>query len=269
MENQINTEPNNSLPEPVLKKGFLSTLSKRQKTSLFTLVALLVILPVTTALALLATRLNSRAYLPSTPPTPPITVTVTPSVAPTSTPSATPVVCKNPLVGFTTSKLCNITSYSRTGGTQTTTQGYLEATITCQNGYKEKYTSPKCLDAASLKTYAAKVCEQKATCPTPVKNSLPRIETSTLKPSIKNRDYQEIVIATDADKGDTVTMSATGLPANLKLVCVGKALGRATCQITGIPEKVGQFTVVVTARDNKGGTTTKNFTFKVLPANTR
>jgi beta-glucosidase len=65
-------------------------------------------------------------------------------------------------------------------------------------------------------------------------------------------------VASDAATGQTLTYSATGLPA-------GTSISATTGTITGTPAVAGSSTVTVTARDGSGALATQSFTWTVAP----
>jgi len=67
------------------------------------------------------------------------------------------------------------------------------------------------------------------------------------------------VSASDSTGGQTLSYSATGLPA-------GTAINATTGAITGTPSAAGTSTVAVTARDGSGAFATTNFTWTVAPS---
>jgi hypothetical protein len=67
------------------------------------------------------------------------------------------------------------------------------------------------------------------------------------------------ITATDAD-GDTLTYSASGLPAGLS---INSSSGR----ITGTPTAAGTANVTLTVSDGLGGSDTESFTWTIVPAN--
>ena len=67
--------------------------------------------------------------------------------------------------------------------------------------------------------------------------------------------------ASDSASGQTLTYSATGLPAGL-------SISTATGLISGSPTAAGSSTVTVTARDGTGATGSATFTWTITPSNT-
>jgi beta-glucosidase len=66
--------------------------------------------------------------------------------------------------------------------------------------------------------------------------------------------------ASDSTSGQTLSYSATGLPA-------GTSISAATGTISGTPTTTGTSTVTVTARDGSGALASQSFTWTVAPAN--
>lgn len=261
MENsQIENNKDQLLHTPT-RKSLLSNLSKSQKISLATLSFFVAIIPLGTSAALLTTRLNSRAYLPATPPTPPITIT------PTASPSATPIICNNPVKTFSVQRPCRSTETKVQDSKDKVKNKitYQYANITCQNSYKELYKSQTCLSEEQLKSIAEQICQKHTTCPTPtIANKPPVIQTNTLPTATIGRNYTATIIITDQDSKDTLTATTSPLPSNLKFICRGKDERKnLVCQITGTPRQVGNFNIQVTAKDNKGATTTKTLKLSV------
>lgn len=261
MEN-IQLENNSTLAElNPQKKGLLSNLSKKQKLSLLTLSFFVAIIPLGTSAALLTTRLNSRAYLPATPSTPPVTIT------PTASPSATPIICNNPVKTFSAQRPC------RSSATRDQDQNnkdknkttYQYANITCQNGYKELYKSQSCLNETQLKSIAVQICQRKATCPPPsITNRSPIIQTTSLPAAFVGRGYSTSIIVIDQDQKDSVTVTSSPLPGNLKLLCKKTSTAnKVECLLSGTPQKIGIFDVEIKATDDKGAVTTKTLKLTV------
>jgi hypothetical protein len=67
--------------------------------------------------------------------------------------------------------------------------------------------------------------------------------------------------ASDSASGQTLTYSATGLPAGL-------SISPATGLVSGSPTAAGSSTVTVTARDGTGATGSATFTWTITPSNT-
>jgi beta-glucosidase len=67
------------------------------------------------------------------------------------------------------------------------------------------------------------------------------------------------VSASDSTSGQTLSYSATGLPA-------GTSISATTGTITGTPTTTGTSTVTVTARDGSGAFASQSFTWTVAPA---
>gem|GEM_PF-1744251 len=82
----------------------------------------------------------------------------------------------------------------------------------------------------------------------------PGNQTSTVGTAISALQIQ----ATDSVSGQTLTYSATGLPAGLSISSGG--------QISGTPTTAGTYTVTVTAKDTTGASGSTTFTWTVNPA---
>lgn len=155
-------------------KNFFQKLSRNQKASLLSLAFIVIILPIATALSLLTTRLNPRAFLPMTPP-----ITPTPTIA----------VCQNAVRSLKPASGCIIQpspTPRRKGITPTPikrTPGYRSASIVCANGYTETYRSSTCLTLDALNRTAKSICQSHASCPTstPTPTSTP---SSTPTPTV-------------------------------------------------------------------------------------
>jgi hypothetical protein len=87
-------------------------------------------------------------------------------------------------------------------------------------------------------------------------NDAPVITTTSLPAGTQGTVYSTTVSATDVDvPADTLTFSATGLPAGLAITAGGA--------ISGTPTASGSFTVAVTVNDGKGGTDTENLALSI------
>lgn len=102
--------------------------------------------------------------------------------------------------------------------------------------------------------------------PTPAGNIAPTISTTGLPSGNTGVLYTANVVATDPNIGDSLTMSATGLPAGLGLSnCVTTTTNQTTltCTLSGLPTTRGRYSVVFTATDSAGATGTRTITLGI------
>jgi hypothetical protein len=106
--------------------------------------------------------------------------------------------------------------------------------------------------------------------PTPIPPTPPVIETTSLPTGKRLVAYSASIIGTDINVGETLTMTASGLPTDLSFGnCQQQSVSnrpRITCQITGTPTKVGKFTVLITLKDSAGLQSRKSLTLTINPA---
>lgn len=210
--------------------------TKGQIASFATLALLLIVLPITTSVALITTRLNSRAYLPATPPTPPTS-------------------CNNPIKNLKNLNPCNNNPNERFNG-------YMAVLITCQNNYTETYKFKTCTKSTDIQNIAKNICQKHAICPTPTTtNRPPQIITTKLNDVTVNRQYTTTIEARDPDIRDIIKITVTGLPAGLKLDerCNSlRATTNSNCKITGKVTKYAEpRKIQIKVTDSQGTSSTK------------
>ena len=141
--------------EPELqKKNFFQHLSHSQKVSFLSLIFIVIILPVATALAMIATRLNPRAYLPTTPP-------VTPT--PTFTPTPTPIQTCSAIQKYSFESPCRMPVADdpkiQEGSNIRVQSTYTYINFTCADGYYESFRFRSCSTTESLLRQAQNTCQ--------------------------------------------------------------------------------------------------------------
>ncbi len=94
-------------------------------------------------------------------------------------------------------------------------------------------------------------------------NDAPGFTSQALLYGEEGRAYAYEAVAQDEDVGDSVTLSASGLPSWLALQ--GGTAGRGLLVGTPPLGTVGDFPVVLTARDSRGASSVQGFTLKILP----
>lgn len=102
--------------------------------------------------------------------------------------------------------------------------------------------------------------------PTPPNNVAPSISTTGLPSGNSGVLYTANVVATDANIGDSLTLTATGLPAGLGLSnCVTTTTNQTTltCTLSGLPTTRGRYSVVFTVTDAAGATGTRTITLGI------
>ena len=95
--------------------------------------------------------------------------------------------------------------------------------------------------------------------PTPVINYVPVITTTSLPSGRVNHSYSAKVTATDKNSGDTITMTASGLPTGL----IFKKVSNYSYTITGKATYKTTASVIIKATDNKGASSQKTFSLMI------
>ncbi len=93
-------------------------------------------------------------------------------------------------------------------------------------------------------------------------NQPPSFTSTPVTDATAGTPYSYSVTAADPDQGDTIALSAAGLPAWLTLTDNGDG----TATLAGTPEAAGDVDVALTATDGAGATATQNFTISVAAA---
>ena len=96
--------------------------------------------------------------------------------------------------------------------------------------------------------------------PTPISNRPPVVSTNYLPNGKLFSNYQAVIEGYDADTGDTLSMTVSGLPRGLRQSGCTTSGNQISCQITGRPYRSGSFQVRIVLSDSKG-----NNTEKILP----
>lgn len=98
-------------------------------------------------------------------------------------------------------------------------------------------------------------------------NSAPSIKTKSLKSAKVNLSYSALIVATDKDNDDSLSMTASGLPQGITMINCYNTIqsngSQAGCNIAGTPTKSGRYNVVVTVTDKSGAEDTQNYTLLV------
>lgn len=100
-------------------------------------------------------------------------------------------------------------------------------------------------------------------------NNTPQIRNQSLPQGRIGTRYSAMIIATDPDAGDTVNITTSRLPEDLRLNCnIGRSNilpnNQITCRIEGTPEDRGKFAVRIRARDSRGASTEKTFKLMIV-----
>lgn len=98
-------------------------------------------------------------------------------------------------------------------------------------------------------------------------NIIPRITTFRIPQAQKKHPlYNFKFTATDANIKDKLTMTLGDLADNFTLTCPKtNPPGRIDCTLNGMPQEVGTFYFTITVKDDKGGSSSKNFALRVNP----
>ena len=147
-------DPSTSIELKPQRKNFFQKLSRSQKTSFLSLIFIVIILPIATALAMIATRLNPRAYLPTTPP-------VTPT--PTFTPTPTPIQTCSAIQKYSFESPCRMPVADdpkiQEGSNIRVQSTYTYINFTCADGYYESFRFRSCSTTESLLRQAQNTCQ--------------------------------------------------------------------------------------------------------------
>lgn len=97
--------------------------------------------------------------------------------------------------------------------------------------------------------------------PPPVPNHRPMIITKNLLPGRVFRPYRSVVIGSDADPNEQLTMTFKGLPAGLSSQCkvTNNRRSYIWCHLSGRPFQRGTFVVTATLRDQSGASDQRRY----------